>query len=343
MQRTVSAWRIVAFGFSLFWLFWGLAGCQQSNPGLATAVSTSPNRLVLPEATALELNGRALRVVATTSIIGDVVGQVGGEAIDLTTLMGPGQDPHSYEPSANDLTNVAQADVIFVNGWDLEEALVRNLASIGGQALVVPISANITPRIFNGVGHADDHADEPAQGAADPHTWFAVPNVEQWTRNVQQILSELDPAHEEAYGDNAAAYLGQLAALQTDILAQVATIPPDKRVLVTNHDAFGYFADAYGFDLLGTVIPAMSTMAEPSASDVSNLIAVMDQQKLCTLFTETTVSDKLAQTVAAELSACDTVDVVPLYTGAVGPAGSGADSYIGMMRANVAAIVAGLR
>ncbi|MCA9873598.1 MAG: zinc ABC transporter substrate-binding protein, partial [Anaerolineales bacterium] len=310
------------------WLVLALAGCSQPAPAAETAVPDLA-ALALPDAAALDLNGRALRVVATTSIVGDVVKQVGGDAIDLTTLMGPGQDPHSYEPSANDLTSVAQADVIFVNGWDLEEALVRNLAAIGGQALVAPVSANITPRAFNEANHADEHD----HGAADPHTWFAVPNVEQWTRNVEQLLSELDPAHQETYAANAAAYLAQLAALQTDILAQVATIPPEKRVLVTNHESLGYFADEYGFELLGTVIPAMSTMAEPSASDVSNLIAVMAEHSLCTVFTETTVSDKLAQTVADELSACDTVNVVPLFTGSVGPAGSGADSYLGMMRA----------
>ncbi len=104
--------------------------------------------LTLPEVTAVDLNGEPLRVVATTSIMGDVVAQVGGEVINLTVLMGPGQDPHSYEPAARDLTAVAQADVIFINGWDLEEGLVDDLANIGEGALVVPISANISPLVF---------------------------------------------------------------------------------------------------------------------------------------------------------------------------------------------------
>lgn len=346
-----SAW-IFAASASLLLLLWGLIGCGQPAPASSHDELAV---LTLPEVQAAELNGRALRVVATTSIIGDIVGQVGGEAIGLTTLMGPGQDPHSYEPSANDLTNVAQADVIFVNGWDLEEALVNSLATIGAEAIVAPVSANITPRAFGGADHAadEDHAaeaehaneaeDKHEHGGADPHTWFAVSNVEQWTSNVAQVLGALDPKHRDAYAANAAAYLAQLEELQTDITAQMASIPAEKRVLVTNHESFGYFADAYGFETLGTVIPAMSTLAEPSASDVADLIGVMAVHNLCTIFTETTVSDKLAQTVAAELSGCETVSVVPLYTGSVGPAGSGADSYIGMMRTNVAAIIAGLQ
>ncbi len=337
MRKHRNLLRMIGWGGSLALLWLGLVGCGQTAVP-ATAVSpNNPTTLALPELDAVNVDGRALRVVATTSIIGDVVAQIGGQAIDLTTLMGPGQDPHSYEPSANDLTSVAQADVIFVNGWDLEEALLRSLATIGDQTPLVPVSANIQPRAFSGEGSGDDH------GGADPHVWFAVPNVAQWTRNIEQILSELDPAHQDTYTANAAAYLAQLEALQTEAAAQLAVIPADKRVLVTNHDSLGYFAAEYDFETLGTVIPAMSTLAEPSANDLATLIAVMDEHKVCTLFTETTVSDKLAQTVAAELSSCDTVNVVPLYTGAVGPAGSGADSYIGMFRANIRAIVAGLQ
>ena len=334
---------MMVLGVSLLWL--ALAGCGQatSSPqAAATAPANGLAALTLPEVTPVDLNGRALRVIATTSIIGDVVGQVGGEAIELTTLMGPGQDPHSYEPSANDLTNVAKADVIFVNGWDLEEALVSNLATIGGEALVVPVSAGITPRAFAHTD-AEDDPEHEEHGGVDPHTWFAVSNVAQWTDNIAQVLSSLDPAQQDTFAANAAVYQGKLADLQTDIVAQLAAVPAEKRLLVTNHESFGYFADAYDFEALGTVIPAMSTLAEPSANDVAGLIAVMAEHNLCTIFTETTVSDKLAQTVAAELSACDTVNVVPLYTGSLGPAGSGADSYVGMMRANVAAIVAGLQ
>lgn len=322
--------------------------------------------LTLPELTAADLNGAPLRVVASTSIIGDVVSRVGGEAIDLTVLMGPGQDPHGYEPAARDLTDVARAQVIFVNGWDLEENLVEDLAAIGESAPVVPISANIEPRAFGqdaegleeGEAHEDgeDHEAEGEdgdheegdehdhhQGGTDPHVWFSVPNVAQWVANVQRTLSDLDPANAELYEANAVAYLEELLALEHYAAEQLGQVPQAKRLLVTNHDAFGYLAEDHGMTVLGTIIPSMSTLAEPSASDLAELITAMNENGVCAIFTETSVSDTLAQTVAAELSACDDLRVRKLYTGALGPEGSGADSYVGMYRANVDAIVSGLQ
>ncbi|MBK7897317.1 MAG: zinc ABC transporter substrate-binding protein [Anaerolineaceae bacterium] len=302
--------------------------------------------LLLPELAAAALNGEPLRVVATTSIIGDVVAQVGGAGISLTILMGPGQDPHSFEPSARELTAVADAHVIFVNGWDLEEGLVDDLANIGEDALVAPISANIAPLAFAEGEHEDEVHDEGEaheHSGADPHVWFAVHNVEQWAENVAHVLSDLDPANAEIFAANAAAYVEELEALEAYAEAQLAAIPANNRFLVTNHDSFGYFAQDYGFTVLGTVIPSLSSVAEPSASDLTDLIAVMQEHAVCTLFTETTLDDALAQTVAGELSGCDEVQVLKLYTGAIGPEGSGADSYIGMFRANVDAIVAGLQ
>ncbi|MDJ0756008.1 MAG: zinc ABC transporter substrate-binding protein [Ardenticatenaceae bacterium] len=323
--------------------------------------------LALPELNAAELGGEPLRVVATTSIIGDVVAQVGGEAIALTVLMGPGQDPHSYEPSARDLTTVADSNVIFVNGWNLEEGLADDLENIGEDAPVVPISANIEPMAFGedahdheegeehkegeeheeGEAHAEeeDHGDEHGHdhSGADPHVWFSIHNVEQWVENVANALSDLDPANAATYEANAAAYLAELETLEDYAAEQMGQISEDNRFLVTNHDAFGYFAHEYDISVLGTIIPGMSTLAEPSASDLADLITEMEEHAVCTIFTETTVSDTLAQTVAAELSDCDDVQVLTLYTGAVGPEGSGADSYIGMFRANVDTIVSGLQ
>lgn len=311
--------------------------------------------LLLPEVTAVDLNGEPLRVVATTSIMGDVVAQVGGDAIDLTVLMGPGQDPHSYEPGAQDLTAVAEADVVFVNGWDLEEALAADLESIGEESLIVPISANIAPLAIGEDEHEhegeeaeheeeDEHEEgEHHHSGADPHVWFSIHNVEQWVENVEHVLSDLDPANAATYEANAAAYAESLEELETYAETQLDSIPAENRFLVTNHDAFGYFAQEYGFTVLGTVIPSISTLAEPSASDLTDLIGAMEEHNVCTIFTETTVNDALAQTVASELSNCDAVQVLRLYTGAIGPEGSGADSYIGMFRTNVDAIAAGLQ
>jgi ABC-type Zn uptake system ZnuABC Zn-binding protein ZnuA len=305
--------------------------------------------LTLPELAAAELNGEPLRVVATTSIIGDVVAQVGGDAIALTVLMGPGQDPHSYTPAARDLTAVTNAHVIFSNGWNLEEGLANDLESIGENVPVVPISANIAPLAFGEGEHEDEAAEheeeatEHHHSGADPHVWFSIHSVEQWVENVVQILSELDPANAATFAANAAAYQESLAELEAYTEAQLTAIPAEKRFLVTNHDTFGYLAHEYGFTVLGTVIPSTSTLSEPSARDLTDLIASMKEHNVCAIFTETTINDTLAQTVAAELDGCENVSVVKLFTDAIGPAGSGADSYINMFRANVDAIVASLR
>lgn len=326
-----------------------LIGCSGEGSAAETAVSATTNQtdtgvLTLPTLAAAELNGEPLQVIASTSIIGDVVAQVGGDAIALTTLMTAGQDPHSYEPGAQTLTAVAQADVIFINGWNLEESLVQDLETIGEDVPVVAISAKIEP-LSPEEEHDDEHeeANEHEHGGADPHVWFDIQNVVQWTENAAQVLAELDPANADVYQANATAYIAQLAELKASVQEQLDAIPAKNRVLVTNHDSFSYFAQAYDFEILGTVVPGSSTIAEPSAADLTALIGTMEDHGVCTIFTETTVSDSLSQTVAAELDTCDVVQVVPLYTGAIGPAGSGAENFIDMFRANVEAIVTGLR
>ena len=291
--------------------------------------------ILLPELEAVELKGELLRVVASTSIIGDVVAQVGGEAIALTILMGPGEDPHSYKPGAQDLTAVADAHVIFVNGWDLEEGLAHDLEVIGEDVPIVAISAYVEPLTF-GEGAPAHHR------SADPHVWFSIPNVVQWVENAERVLGDLDPANADTYARNTEAYLVELKALDEYIRSQVERIPEGSRLLVTNHEAFGYFAHEYGFAVLGTVIPGASTLAEPSARELAGLIEELKEHDVCTIFAETSASDKLARTVAGELDECSSVRVLELFTGAIGPHGSNADSYLGMLRANVDAIVNGL-
>jgi ABC-type Zn uptake system ZnuABC Zn-binding protein ZnuA len=334
MGKTVSGLLAALAVLSLF----AVGGCRSEPTPEREHERNQDGLLALPELEAADLDGAPLQVVATTSIIGDVVAQVGRDAIELTTLMGPGQDPHSYQPTPQNMATVSQAHVVFVNGWDLEEALVHDLEDIAKDVPIVPVSANIEPLAFGEAG-SSTHGHENV----DPHTWFSVPNVEQWVENIRQVLSELDPAHAETYGEHAKAYLAELQELQAYAASQLATIPAAKRFLVTNHDTFGYLAHEYDLEVLGTVLPAASTLADPSASDLTDLIDKIKDHGVCTLFTETTVSDKLAQTVAAELDGCPQVRVLKLYTGAVGPAGSGAESYIGMFRYNVDAIVNGLK
>ncbi len=287
--------------------------------------------LTIPSLTPIS-EGKRPSIVATTSIIGDVVAHVGGEAIDLTTLMAAGQDPHSYEPAAQELTAVSNSNIIFVNGWDLEENLVHSLESIGGDVPLVPVSAGIEPLAFNG-----------NEDLADPHVWFDVANVKQWTTTIADSLTTIDPANAEIYAANAAAYQAELDELDDYVQSAMDSIPAENRHLVTNHGAFNYFANAYGVEVVGTVIPSMSALAEPSAGEMAALISLMNEQNICAVFTETTLSDELAQTLAAELDGCEETAVSKLYTGAIGSPDSGADSYISMMQANADTIANGLK
>lgn len=300
-----------------------LVSCQTAEADL--------NALSLPTLSAVSRTDQPLNVVATTNIIGDVVNRVGGEVIVLTILMAPGQDPHSYEPSSGDLAVAADADVIFVNGWDLEEGLIANLKNVNEDGLLLPVSAGIEPLPLG------------KQGLADPHVWLDPHLVGVWVENVRQVLTNLDPANGEQYEQNAADYLAELELLIQYYDEVLAPIPAEKRLLITNHDSFGYFARAYEFEIIGTVLPGAGALAEPSANDLAALVEVMNQAGVCTIFAESTANINLAETVTAELAACESVEVVSLYTGSIGLPGGGADSYIGMMRANVAAIVAGLQ
>ncbi|MCO6452728.1 MAG: zinc ABC transporter substrate-binding protein [Caldilineales bacterium] len=324
-----------------------LTGCSSAQPSGGTSVAGSEQAdasmtLALPQLQPIALAGHPLKAVATTSIIGDVAAQVGGDAVEVTTLMGVGQDPHSYQPTAQAMAAVSQADVIFVNGWDLEEALIADLDAVRGEVPVVPISAGIIPLAFGGDAHEGEQAGS-GRVVADPHVWLSISNVAQWVDNAEQTLSALDPANTATYAANASAYRQELQDLADFAKSELAQIPPEKRYLVTNHDSLAYFARDYDFEILGTVIPGVSTLAEPSAKEMANLVSVMGSHDICTLFTETSASETLAKTIAAELDGCDEVKIESLYTGSLGPSGSGADSYVGMFRADVDAIVTGLR
>lgn len=292
--------------------------------------------LSLPSIGQTVAQGERLRIVATTSIIGDVVRQVGGEAIDLVVLMQPGQDPHSFQPGAADLTAVADADIIFINGWNLEEGLMNDLVTIAGDSLLVPVSAGIIPRSLNEDGHdTRGHS----HGPIDPHTWQAVANVIQWADNIQQVLSAADPANSALYDTRAADYRQSLRQLDADLRAAFSTIPEDRRVLVTNHDNLGYFTEAYGFKVAGTIIPSISSLAEPSAGELAALVKALRSGGFCTLILESTATDQLARMLETELSDCPEIHLLKLYTDALGPVGSGAESYEGMMRNNAVILV----
>jgi manganese/iron transport system substrate-binding protein len=173
---------------------------------------------------------------------------------------------------------------------------------------------------------------------SDPHVWFDPGNVQVWVRNVDTALSTLDPGHAAQYHANAQRYAAELSQLDATIQQQVGQVPPERRKLVTDHDALGYYAARYGFRVIGTVIPSISTTSEPSARDLADLIGKIRAEQVPAVFIGSTLNPKLAETVARETGA----RVYPLYTGALGAPGSGADTYLGMMETNTQTIVRGL-
>jgi len=323
-----------------------LAGCGEDGNA---PESVAAAELSLPELEPAGLDGRRLRVVATTDIIGGVVGEIGGDRIDLVALMATGQDPHSYEPSTGDLAAVANADVIFINGWRLEEGLLETVERTAEHGPLAPISAGVTPLMMGeaGVAGSDDEGGqevgpERVHGSVDPHVWLDPHNVIKWAENASTVLSALDPAHADAYAAAAAAYVAELEELIDAIEDQTAQIPPQQRKLVVTHDSLRYFAHRFSFDIVGAIVPGSSTLAEPSAGALADLIAAMEEAGVCTVFVESTVNRTLAETVAAELNGCDDVHILEVYTGSLGPEDTPAGNYIGMMRANLDAIVSGL-
>ena len=268
--------------------------------------------------------GEKLRVVATTNIIGDVVSNVGGDQIELTILMGPGVDPHTYVPTPADTAAIYDAHVVFANGADLEANLEEMFEAADGEGVRVYLADGLELRSLH--------------GKPDPHVWFDVQNVMHWVQTISSTLSALDPAHAALYEQNAQNYTEELQELDAWIVEQIAQIPEDNRKLVTNHPAFGYLADRYGLEQLATVYP-VNPSSEPSAQDVAALQDTIAQYGVPAVFSESTVNPKLAQQVAQDTG----IKLVPLYTGSLGPPGSGAETYILMMRYDVSHIVEALR
>ncbi len=283
---------------------------------------------VMPELSPVDLaEGEKLKVVATTTIVGDVVAQVGGDRLDLTVLMPLGADSHTYEPAPADAAAVYDAHVMFINGVGLEEFL--SYFDLGGELPVVSVSVGVKVR----QGHTYEH-----EHAEDPHVWCDVQNVMSWVDNVEHALSELDPAGAEAYEENAYSYLHDLEELDAWIVEQVALVPEENRKIVTNHEVFGYFCDRYGFEMIGTVLP-VTTAAQPAAQDLAALEEAIKEAGVKVIFVETTVNPDLARRVAEDTG----IEVAMLYTGSLGPEGSGAENYLDYMRYDVTTIVEALK
>lgn len=280
--------------------------------------------------------GGGMPVVATTTIVGDVVARIGGEHINLTVLLPLDADPHSFDPAPKDVASIEDAQLIFINGFGLEENLERVVRSAAQEVQVITVSEGIEALQFGSPNEA--HEDDQHTGL-DPHVWNDPHNVMLWAENIAAALAKADPANAAAYQDNAGSYIAVLAQLHSWIEDTVAQLPPEKRTLVTDHTAFGYFAQAYGFEQVGAVIPGTSTLAEPSAQQLAELEDAIAQYQVPVIFVGTTVNTRLAQRVAVDSG----VKLVPLYTGSLSEAEGPAASYIELMHYNVSAIVEALQ
>lgn len=286
-------------------------------------------------AAALPESSKKLKLVASTSIVGDVVRQVAVESAELVILIPTGSDPHTFEPRPQDVAALSEADIVFINGLHLEEALDPVLEN-NVRGRLVAVSDGIQALPFNAEVESQGEA---GRAAGDPHTWMDPNNVIIWVQNIAAALAQIDPQNSAAYQRNAEAYTAELKALDDWIRQQVAQIPQEQRKLVSDHATFGYFAKAYGFEQVGLVVPALSTNAAPSAQDLASLENNIRNQGVKAIFVDHAINPALSQQVAADTGA----QVVFVYTGSLGEPGSQAASYLGFMRYNVSAIVEALK
>jgi len=284
-----------------------------------------------------------LHVVATFSVLGDLTQAVGGENVQLNTLIGPGVDAHTYDPSPADLAMLEQADVIVENGLGFEPWLDNFLDSTSFQGERIIASDGITPRHADDTEHDEEeeaHDEDHAHGGDDPHVWHSVPNAIVMVENIRDGLQAADADRASAYDTSAAAKIADLQELDAWVREQVATLPEERRKLVTSHDTFGYFADTYGFQIIGTALGSLSTEAgDPSARQIAELIAQIQEAGVPAIFAENVANPDLMEAIAAEAG----VTLAPsLYSDALGAPGTPGDTYDGMMRSNVETIVQAL-
>ncbi len=287
----------------------------------------------------------ATSVVATTTILGSVVGDIVSCADpegSVTTLMPIGADPHDFSPSSAQVAQIVTADIVVANGLGLEGGLTDALANAAADgAAIINVGDLVDPITFG--GHAGDHAgevageDEHQSGDADPHVWFDMTRM---AAAAQIIGDELAASGNTAFSSCGSQVADEIRAAEAGVRSTLESVPADRRILVTDHDAFGYLADAYGYEIAGTVIPAGTTLAEPSSAELSDLVSVIRAEGVPAIFANTSDSTALSDAVAAEVGS--DVQVVKLYVGSLGEPGSGADTYITMMQTNASLIATAL-
>lgn len=296
-----------------------LAGC------LAVAASAGP---------AAAQNAEKLKVVASFSVLGDMVRNVGGERIELVTLVGPNGDAHVYSPTPADGRRLTEAKIVFTNGLKFEGWIDRLIKSSGTKAARVEAAKGVKPLRGEEDGHGHGHHDH---GSSDPHAWQSIGNAKTYVASVRDALIAADAAGKDTYEANAGAYLKQLDELEAEVKSLVAGIPTERRRIITSHDAFRYFEAAYGIDFVSP--QGVSTESEASAKDVARIIQQIKREKIAAVFVENVSDARLMERIAKETGA-KIGDRV--YSDALSEPNGPAGTYIDMMRHNIRAFSAAL-
>jgi zinc/manganese transport system substrate-binding protein len=274
------------------------------------------------------------KIVASFSVLGDIVHQVAGDKAEVTTLVGPDGDAHTFEPTPADASKLAQADLVVVNGLGLEAWMDRLLASAEYKGPIAIASEGIKTRTM-----VEEQANSAApESVTDPHAWQDLRNGQIYVRNIAAALAKVDPANAAVYAANAKRYAAKLAALDEEVRAAIGAVPEGKRRVITSHDAFGYFGAAYNVEFLAP--EGLSTEAEPTAGDLARLVQQMRAEHIRALFVENITDPRLVETISRETGA-------PmggaLFSDALSPADGPAPTYVAMFRNNVPKLVAGMQ
>ena len=299
-----------------------------------TVAAAAAATLILVSACSGEREGiptDRVRVIATTSILGDVVGQLGGDSIELDVMIPRGVDPHDFAPSAQQVASISSADLVVANGLELEEGLEDVLAQAESEGItVIEVGEEIDPLPSGEVG-----VDE--NGAFDPHFWQDPIRMK---KAVDIITLWLVTVGVQEATNNARDYQSEIDATQAEIVATLDPIPSDRRLLVTNHGAFAYFADRYDFEVIGTIIPGGSTLAEPSSAEIAALVETIVTNDVPAIFVENIGSAGLADILAAETGS--DIEIVQLVSDALGEPGTETGTYLDMLLYNATAIAGAL-
>jgi ABC-type Zn uptake system ZnuABC Zn-binding protein ZnuA len=266
-------------------------------------------------------DGSDISVVATTTQVADLVRNVGGARVEVASILDPEADPHDYEPRPSDAADLANAAVVFRSGGDLDEWLVELIDSAGTDGEEVTLLDRVRAR------------------GSDPHWWHDARNAVLAAEAIRDALTDADPDGRAAYERNARRYIQRLRDVDRDVEACIAKLRHEKRKIVTTHDSLSYFADRYGVEAIGAVIPSLSTQAQPSAKDINALVDQIEAKDVEAVFPESALSDRLERAVSREAGA----EVgEPLFTDSLGPEGTPASTYIGSMRENARRLALGM-